>query len=112
MRLALLLSVLLFFSLTLQGQTLTAKVVPTSHRTSVKKELKVFPNPAINFIQLKESSKVGAIIIYNLVGRKIKNFTPVKDKAYQITDLPKGMYLIQLLDFSGKVLSTQRLSKK
>ena len=110
MRLVLLLSVFLFFTFTIQGQTLTAKGIPA--RSSIKKELKVFPNPATNFIQLQGSSKVGAIIIYNLVGRKIKNFTPVKDKTYQITDLPKGMYLIQLLDFSGKVLSTQRLSKK
>jgi len=110
MRLVLLLSVILFFTFTLQGQTLTAKGI--SAKSFINKELKVFPNPATNFIQIKESSKVGAIIIYNLIGRKIKNFTPVKDKAYQITDLPKGMYLIQLLDFSGKVLSTQRLSKK
>ncbi len=110
MRLVLLLSFFLFFTWILQGQSLTAKEIPT--RTSIKKELKVFPNPATNFIQLKGSSKVGAIIIYNLIGRKIKNFTPVKDKTYLITDLPKGMYLIQLLDLRGKVLSTQRLSKK
>lgn len=110
MRLVLLLSFISFFTLTLQGQTLTAKSIPA--KSSIKKELKVFPNPATNFIQIKESTKIGAIIIYNLIGRKIKEFTPTKDKTYQITDLPKGMYLIQLLDFSGKVLSTQRLSKK
>ena len=110
MRLALLLTVLLFFTLTLQGQTLTEKGITS--KSSIKKELKVFPNPATNFIQIKESSEVGAIIIYNLIGRKIKDFKPVKDKAYQISDLPKGMYLIQLLDFSGKILFTQRLSKK
>ena len=110
MRLVLLLSVILFLTFTLQGQTLTEKGY--SSKFSINKELKIFPNPATNFIQLKESTKVGAIIIYNLIGRKIKSFTPVKDKAYQITDLPKGIYLIQLIDLNGKILSTQRLSKK
>jgi len=64
-----------------------------------KSVLKIFPNP-------------NAIIIYNLVGRKIKKFIAEKGKSYPITDLPKGMYLIQLVDTNDKVITTQRMSKR
>lgn len=111
MRLLLLICSILLVSFTIQGQTVKAKGI-SSTSASAKADLKIYPNPASNFIQLKVTAGVSAIIIYNLVGRKIKDFTPAKDKTYLIADLPKGMYLIQLLDFSGKVLTTQRLSKK
>ena len=74
--------------------------------------LKIFPNPASTFIQLKTVTGVNAIIIYNLVGRKIKKFIAEKGKSYPITDLPKGMYLIQLVDTNDKVITTQRMSKR
>jgi len=50
--------------------------------------------------------------VYNLVGRKIKEFKVEKGKSYSITELPKGMYLIQFVGVDGKVLTTQRLSKR
>lgn len=84
-----------------------------STTTSVSnKSLKIFPNPASTFIQLKSMTGVNAIIIYNLVGRRIKKFIAEKGKAYPIEDLPKGMYLIQLVDSEEKIVTTQRMSKR
>lgn len=78
----------------------------------VKSNLKIYPNPAFDFIRLKESTGVKSLVIYNLVGRKVKKFDAEKGKSYRIADLPKGMYLVQLLGKDGKVLTTQRMSKK
>lgn len=80
--------------------------------TKISSTLKIFPNPATTFIQLKTATGVNAIVIYNLVGRKIKKFIAEKGKSYPIEDLPKGMYLIQLVDTNDKVLTTQRMSKR
>ncbi len=77
-----------------------------------KNDIKIYPNPAFNFIGLNEISSVNTIIIYNLVGRKMKNFIAEKGKKYFIADLPKGMYLVQLLGRDGKVVTTQRMSKR
>ncbi len=83
-----------------------------SNTISVQKIVKIYPNPAFNFIGLNNVSNVGSIIIYNLVGRKMKKFTPQEGERYDIADLPRGMYLVQLLGTDGKVVTTQRMSKK
>ena len=79
---------------------------------SIEKAIKIYPNPAVNFIGLNKISGVNTIIIYNLVGRKMKRFIAQKGEKYNITDLPRGMYLVQLLGNDGKVVTTQRMSKK
>ena len=79
---------------------------------AVQKIVKIYPNPAFNFIGLNNISDISSIIIYNLVGRKMKKFIPQKGERYDITDLPRGMYLVQLLGKDGKVVTTQRMSKK
>lgn len=76
------------------------------------KSIKIYPNPAFNFIGLNQVTGVGTIIIYNLVGRKMKIFNAFKGKKYDIADLPRGMYLVQLLGSDGKIMTTQRMSKK
>lgn len=101
------------FHFTLQSQSAASKVsTSNSSKTVSKSGLKIYPNPASNFFKLKEVSGVTSIIVYNLVGRKIRQFQTEKNKAYAITDLPKGMYLIQFLGLEGKILTTQRLSKR
>jgi hypothetical protein len=48
-----------------------------------------------------------------LVGRKLKTFQNVeKDEHYDVSELPVGMYLIQVIDNNKKILTTQRISKR
>ena len=84
----------------------------TSAVVAVQKMVKIYPNPAFNSIGLNNISGIGSIIIYNLVGRKMKKFITQKGERYDIADLPRGMYLVQLLGDDGKVVTTQRMSKK
>jgi Secretion system C-terminal sorting domain len=75
-------------------------------------ELSIFPNPAQDFIGITQEDLVGRILVYNMVGRKMKTFEVEKGEKYDIADLPHGMYLIQLVGKNNKVLLTQRLSKR
>jgi len=102
----------LSFHSTLQSQSVSKASTNSSSATVSNTTLKIYPNPASNFFKLKQVTGVTSIIVYNLVGRKIKQFQIEKNKAYTITDLPKGMYLIQFLGQEGKILTTQRLSKR
>jgi hypothetical protein len=77
-----------------------------------KKNISVFPNPAIDFIGLSDSEDVKQLIVFNVVGRKMKSFMVSEGEKYNISELPKGMYLIQILDFNNKIITTQRLSKR
>lgn len=92
-----LLSVLAFaFSLTLTAQT---------------EDLRVFPNPVTTTFEIGHSDRVVDIRILNMVGRQVKQFDYAADETYDITDLPQGMYLVQLRDGSDDVVHTQRIKK-
>ncbi len=76
-------------------------------------QLKVFPNPATNFISLSQNKGVSQIAVFNVVGRHMKTFRVITaDEKHDISRLPTGMYLIQLLDENKKVITTQRLHKR
>ncbi len=73
----------------------------------------IYPNPATEFISIDNDTNVQSLQILNLVGRRIKIIEDVvRDTPYDISDLPNGMYLVQIIDKQGKVLTTQRLSKR
>lgn len=75
--------------------------------------LTVYPNPATDFIIINdERSTVDQVIVYNLIGRKIKVYRSTVDSKYFVGDLPKGMYLVQMLSTDGNVITTQRISKR
>lgn len=76
-------------------------------------QIQVFPNPAISHISLTHSEGVHRVVIYNLVGRKLKTFQQIDaDKKYFIGDLTKGIYLVQIMDENNAIITTRRVSKR
>ena len=74
--------------------------------------LHIYPNPATDYISLSNDEEVDEIIIYNLVGRLIRQFKVEEGGKYRVSDLSNGMYLVRFFNDRGKLLSTQRLSKR
>lgn len=78
--------------------------------------LQIFPNPVTTSFEITynevETTGVNTISIFNLVGRKLKSFDANNGSKYYIGDLPKGMYLVQLLGQKNKIITTRRLSKR
>jgi hypothetical protein len=84
-----------------------------SAQKSSKIDLSVYPNPAIEYISVHDDNDVvGKMVVYNLVGKKMKTFEFSKGEAYYVADLPKGMYLVQILDHNSKILTTQKVNKR
>lgn len=76
-------------------------------------KISVYPNPATNFISVDNADNVKQINVFNLVGRKLKTINNVvKDERYDVSDLQNGMYLVQIIDHSNKIVTTQRISKR
>lgn len=76
-------------------------------------KISIYPNPATNYISIDRDDNVKEIAIFNLVGRKLASFDNVqKDIEYDVSNLPKGMYLVRVLDRSDKIITTQRVSKQ
>ncbi|MAT55106.1 MAG: hypothetical protein CMN32_11545 [Saprospirales bacterium] len=76
-------------------------------------KIKIYPNPATEFISIDNTQDVKELYILNLVGRKLKVIENVEqDVQYDISDLPNGMYLVQIISHKNKIITTQRLSKR
>lgn len=74
--------------------------------------IKIFPNPATDYIELSQNDKVARIVVFNLVGKELKRFEANDGQRYNISELPKGLYLVQLLDKNDQTIVTQRVSKR
>jgi len=96
----------LFFSLgclALQAQQ------PVSH----KPDLSVYPNPVIEQFTIQDNSDVVSdVAVFNLIGKKVKSFEHSKGAFHYVGDLPKGVYLVQLIDKNSRVLLTQKMDKR
>lgn len=102
----------LFFTPT-QAQSSTDRNWYSPFEQEAKEQIQVFPNPAVSHISLTSSEGVSRVVVYNLVGRKLKVFADVvADKKYFIGDLSKGIYLVQIMDEKNAIITTRRVSKK
>lgn len=87
--------------------------VAVQAQNSAKADLAVFPNPTADYISVNDHhDAVGHVAIFNLVGKKVKEFDYAKGEPMNVTELPKGMYLVQLQDRNRQVLKTQKVDKQ
>ncbi len=106
---------ILFFIGSLSAQAQIAYSGGEDGRTGRNPELtliQVFPNPAVEYFSITPNLNVEYIAIYNLLGRQMKSFNYSESDRYFIGDLPKGMYLVQMLGRDSRLITTQRLSKR
>ena len=82
-------------------------------QTAAKGGISVFPNPATEYISVNDGGEnLEQIAVFNLVGKKVKEFEYVKGENYSVSDLPKGMYLVQLVDRNKRIVKTQKVDKR
>jgi hypothetical protein len=81
------------------------------------KVVKFYPNPAISQITFeikKETDKNSTLVIYNFLGKKVKDVSEITSKTIvNLSDLPRGIYIFQLKDANGRVTdsSTFQINK-
>jgi hypothetical protein len=75
-------------------------------------DVRVFPNPAADYIMLSEYSQISRVDIYSILGRRMRSFPIVNDSSLDISGLPNGMYLVGLVNRSGRTVRTLRLIKR
>jgi hypothetical protein len=71
----------------------------------------VYPNPAVDFIQIQDGADVRYIEVYNALGKKIIDFNASSSGRYDISDIARGMYMVRMLDRNRNIIRTQRISK-
>jgi predicted Zn-dependent protease with MMP-like domain len=74
-------------------------------------QIKIYPNPAIDYFQIAENDLVDKVVIYNIIGRQVRVYKAEDGTRYSVSDLPDGFYIIRLLNGTGQTVKTIRLSK-
>jgi hypothetical protein len=82
-------------------------------RKESRVNIDVFPNPATHFISLNETTGVTKLVLYNMVGGRVREFSEITpDARYSLENLPRGMYLIQIIGTNNVNLAVKRLFKQ
>ena len=79
--------------------------------------VKVYPNPTTNVINLNVLNKdVKTVILSNIIGKQIQhlNISNSNGSIHQLSlqALPKGIYILQFKNESGKVVGVTRITKQ
>ncbi len=72
-------------------------------------EIVICPNPADNFLKIS-GTDVNSVIIYNSLGQKVVSKS-INDNIIDITNLPNGLYMIEISDIKGNII-TKKFVKK
>ncbi len=87
------------------------KAPETSVQDMVQTGLKMYPNPASDWLtlQLPEYLHASTIIFYNSIGQAVKYIKPQDESnlMIEVSDLPKGFYSVVVND--GSKINTQKL---
>lgn len=75
-------------------------------------KVSVFPNPTTHYLNIEDGQeRVGSIKLFSLLGKNVKTFDAHNQKKFDVSDLPNGLYLMQIIDRQNNVAKTIRLKK-
>lgn len=60
----------------------------------------VYPNPAVNFLNLKTDVNISSVKIYSVSGLLVRNETETASNNIDVSNLQKGCYFVKVNDFN------------
>lgn len=78
----------------------------------INNNISIYPNPASQQMNIKEDADVTDVVIYNLIGKKIKSLKHTPGRSHDISDLDRGIYLVRMLNKEQNILKVTRLTKR
>ena len=103
--------ILFLIFISFRGQSQASFNGPAQDQFRITEDIKVFPNPAVDYIQISNVPNVKKIVIYNILGKEIKSFQHYNNAQHDISELKIGMYIIKMLDDKSKVMRTLKFNK-
>jgi photosystem II stability/assembly factor-like uncharacterized protein len=79
------------------------------NEASAKSNLKVYPNPAVDVVNITANKDIKSVTIYDLSGKKVKSSTDAA--TVNVSSLAKGTYIVQAYYGNGSVENTKLIKK-
>lgn len=76
--------------------------------TAVKSNLKVYPNPATDVVNVTSNKKIESVNIIDLAGKRVDG---AQGSQINVSKLPKGTYILQVYYGGGAVENTKLIKK-
>ena len=89
------------------------KIEDTERANYKRARPRVYPNPVQDSFYINNDELAHKVEVINTLGRTVKAFDDiVPGQAYEVAELPAGVYLVSLIDANGKRIYTLRLLKR
>lgn len=87
-------------------------VVSSTYEENLEK-IYLYPNPVSDYVQINNPSDIASqVVIYDVLGKKIKTFDASYETSFYTGDLQTGRYFARIFDKKGQSLKVVRLVKK
>lgn len=93
------------------NSTLSTEQVYSSLSTTdiAKKNIKIYPNPTSDVVNIQANQAVVKVNVYNLAGQQV--FSRANTSSFNIQSLNKGVYLIEVTLKDGQKIQTKLIKK-
>jgi hypothetical protein len=76
-------------------------------------DIRIYPNPVFSEFNIQNGFGITKVVVFNVLGREIKTFNQVSEnQIFHVSEIPRGLYWVQLLDKDNKIITTKRISKR
>lgn len=76
---------------------------------AVKSNLKVYPNPATDIVNISANRKIESVTVMDMTGKKVQSFKA--GNQINVSSLAKGIYILQVYYGEGAVENTKLIKK-
>lgn len=83
----------------------------TSTKNIEENQLRIYPNPSSDFIQIENDLEVSAISFHNIIGKKISFAKHSVGDLHDVSGFQDGIYLVRVFDKNGDVITVSRFTK-
>jgi len=89
--------------------------VGVEEKTDLPNELRIYPNPANDIVQINWTCEASALVLYSTLGQQAlrESVSPWQDAlAVDLSALPSGLYVLKLLDASNRPIASVSVVKE
>lgn len=82
-----------------------------ANEQAVNSKISVYPNPAVNEVNIKSDTAINSVSLFNMEGRKVYNMNGSNLKTLNVAMISGGTYILQTKDAKGNTQQTKLIKK-